>query len=1252
MFSCSRPSRPNGLLPGGGVTALVSTKLSCTFREDLSCPDLIILDLPDFFLVNSYLPPANSRAKNWDQKEAMESLLQTVNLLNHPEHETTAARKPIVLMGDLNGRIANHQLPGTTSLNFPRHLSDTMMNTRGRWIINSISNPHSLAIVNGTCFEDAQPGKRTSFQKKGSSIIDYAMLSECLLEAVVSLSITRPMPTWDHARLQLVIDAKHSHLATEGNPSTPNPPPSFEPSSPIDFMLEDVMSARLTDEMATRQYYGAPFFHGHSTQAYITSHKNTPGSPRRTCAIARSHNAVDVITTLGSTQNALLTAIAYFTVHADPNTTLVIHLDSDSTIRSLCHDVGPAYLKGSLDAASPLALASSILRKRPGATSFVAVTDNTRGTQVWKAARRLATSPTTDPIPFMIASVDDAPPDWPAPLGEPLTDDEFPKPKVNTQLPPILRSTPKPRSIAQIRRELGRTTAPEDTDKHSESHRGRKADRALMWANLMALRACRSNGEQWRVLRRWTDPKPRPMAVKLSELATDFEGRMNPPAILPPLFNQAKYEHDTRRASLLPDETVDRSPHHSFSRPFTEDEIIWAKKRIRQRPRNSARGVDNAPYHALLSVGNDKLCELFNECIAQKDVPQKWLSTTLVGILKPKKPKTKPESYRIIALECCILKVLTLLIDRRFREWMEDVDLLPDSQNGFREGYRTNNNAFILRHCIDKTVGSGKCLAAVFVDLKNAFPSTNLPTLWIKLHDRGARGPMMDWMRVLYSRMQYRVRAGTEWSEAFTSLWGILAGDSMSPAFFDAYISDFKPPTTESDIIVGDTPIGNMELADDIVEITSTNPRRPDLTHAQEKLTYTEHDYCHNRVFLELNGSKTKCLLVGSKGEPARPLRLEDSNTIIEQVDEFRYGGVVFSSDARPKQLFARNYQTRAAQARSALYSVFATESFVGTLSVHDGVTMYYARIDPYLVHGFEAVIDIDGENLKLLEEVQIDFIRRLLDLNPRCPIAPLFVETGILPIRHRRLILALRYAKYVLSLPDRNYAKKAYLDAITLHRAGKRCWIGDLETALAKLPNFPVITDITQMESSGGIAALVDEVHDSCANHLHKQLQSSRLPLFNDPYRPLNPADPKAFLRKKQYLRTIFVPAHRRAVSKLLTADHGLAIEQYRRIRRRDGSTIPVDERTCRYCEAPTESEIHALFLCPGEEGFPDVVRRRQQFYTDISRIFPSFSVERCLRSPTRCLHFFLNTPDLAPAFGKYVFDMLAMFPGFPKNI
>jgi hypothetical protein len=158
---------------------------------------------------------------------------------------------------------------------------------------------------------------------------------------------------------------------------------------------------------------------------------------------------------------------------------------------------------------------------------------------------------------------------------------------------------------------------------------------------------------------------------------------MNPPDELPPGFNEALYHEHEARAGLIPEQTADCSQRQSFSRPFAEEDIIWVKGKIRKRPAKSAKGVDGIHYHSILSIDNSKLCQFFNECITQQDVPNLWLSTILVAILKPGKLASDADSYRIIALESCLLKILTLLINRRLREWMEDRNILPDSQNGF-----------------------------------------------------------------------------------------------------------------------------------------------------------------------------------------------------------------------------------------------------------------------------------------------------------------------------------------------------------------------------------------------------------------------------------------------------------------------------------------------------------------------------------------------------------------------------------------
>jgi hypothetical protein len=93
-------------------------------------------------------------------------------------------------------------------------------------------------------------------------------------------------------------------------------------------------------------------------------------------------------------------------------------------------------------------------------------------------------------------------------------------------------------------------------------------------------------------------------------------------------------------------------------------------------------------------------------------------------------------------------------------------------------------------------------------------------------------------------------------------------------------------------------------------------------------------------------------------------------------VDQFPYGGITFSSN--PRNLFNHHYDAMIAWAKSAAHSVFATESFVGSLSVPDGIRLYYARFDPYLMYGSEVVVDVSKKQLERMEAVQVSFFRRL----------------------------------------------------------------------------------------------------------------------------------------------------------------------------------------------------------------------------------------------------------------------------------
>jgi Reverse transcriptase (RNA-dependent DNA polymerase) len=201
--------------------------------------------------------------------------------------------------------------------------------------------------------------------------------------------------------------------------------------------------------------------------------------------------------------------------------------------------------------------------------------------------------------------------------------------------------------------------------------------------------------------------------------------------------------------------------------------------KLRARKRTST-GPDGISYESVLKMRNEELQILVNECLRERDAPTTWLTTELIGICKRGKDKEKADSYRAVGLESCMLKFMTLLINQRLVGWADDEELIPDSQNGFRQGRRTNNNAFVLRCAAERAKAEGKPLYVTFADISNAFPSCDHPTLWLKLVELGAGGRIFDWLRMLYREMMYQVSHNGSVSEEFKSTMGILIGDTCS----------------------------------------------------------------------------------------------------------------------------------------------------------------------------------------------------------------------------------------------------------------------------------------------------------------------------------------------------------------------------------------------------------------------------------------------------------------------------------------
>ena len=102
----------------------------------------------------------------------------------------------------------------------------------------------------------------------------------------------------------------------------------------------------------------------------------------------------------------------------------------------------------------------------------------------------------------------------------------------------------------------------------------------------------------------------------------------------------------------------------------------------------SPAGPDNISAR-LLKETNLELCKplttLFKRSIAESKLPDAWKEAQIVPIYK-KGQKSKPGNYRPISLTSVVGKVLERLVKEEIMNFLEENNLLSQSQFGFRNG--------------------------------------------------------------------------------------------------------------------------------------------------------------------------------------------------------------------------------------------------------------------------------------------------------------------------------------------------------------------------------------------------------------------------------------------------------------------------------------------------------------------------------------------------------------------------------------
>ncbi|KAJ6610647.1 hypothetical protein B0H10DRAFT_2224808 [Mycena sp. CBHHK59/15] len=197
----------------GGVAALIRNTIPFKYREDLSGPDFMVIQIDRLLVYNVYLLPESSQWVGALEKDSCEALAASKAL-------AYAAGFKVSLHSDLNARTGSTLAYPTDP---PRHSMDTAApSPRGNLLCNMLGD-YGVAFASGTICLGPNSGNFTSFQGKTAetmrkTVVDYVACLKEIFPDIASFTVCDRVPGYDHAatvlRLKLDVDLQNSIFAS------------------------------------------------------------------------------------------------------------------------------------------------------------------------------------------------------------------------------------------------------------------------------------------------------------------------------------------------------------------------------------------------------------------------------------------------------------------------------------------------------------------------------------------------------------------------------------------------------------------------------------------------------------------------------------------------------------------------------------------------------------------------------------------------------------------------------------------------------------------------------------------------------------------------------------------------------------------------------------------------------------------------------------------------------------------------------
>ncbi|KAJ8714774.1 hypothetical protein PYW07_002999 [Mythimna separata] len=389
------------------------------------------------------------------------------------------------------------------------------------------------------------------------------------------------------------------------------------------------------------------------------------------------------------------------------------------------------------------------------------------------------------------------------------------------------------------------------------------------------------------------------------------------------------------------------------------------------------------------------ITDIINCSLWTSEFPYQWKVAIVRPIPKCPNP-IEVKDLRPISILSCLSKVLEKVVCRQLTRFLEENDLLPNLQSGFRKQRSTSTALLDVTDNILSAQDKGMCTLVVLLDFSRAFDCMNVSLLISKLKYYGFDDNAIQWFQsYLGDRKQLvelRLADGTTLTSALSAIArGVPQGSILGPIIFIIYCADIIKCLQKCKYHI---------YADDVQLYLSFKPEDyesaiGDLNDDLGRISAWADENC-----LSLNPVKTKYMLFGAKQQlkklPAS-LNLTLMGEPVERVEEARNLGLRMDSSLRFEKHVAESvkncfYRLKLLYKMRPFLSEKLREQLAETLVLSK---LNYADT----VYGPRLLSRTD----RLIQRVQNACARFCYSVPPRSHVTPFLNKHFILKMKSRR---------------------------------------------------------------------------------------------------------------------------------------------------------------------------------------------------------------------------------------------------------